>query len=180
MRKRIVFWVLVFLWMGVIFFYSHRPAEVSAQDSYEVGMMTGHIVVEDFEEWSFVDQLAFAMKVDHPIRKLAHFTEYLILAVLLCGAVYGGRTEESAGTVYGGKDEVSAGAVNGGKPRPWLRWLLPWLIATLYAVSDEVHQYFIPGRSCQVGDVMIDSAGACVGVLVVMGIVHLLGRKRAC
>ena len=73
--------------MFLIFFYSHRPAEVSAQDSYEVGMMTGHVVIEDFEEWSFVDQLAFAMKVDHPIRKLAHFTEYFILAVLLCGAV---------------------------------------------------------------------------------------------
>ncbi|MBR3599973.1 MAG: VanZ family protein, partial [Lachnospiraceae bacterium] len=70
--------------MGVIFFYSHRPGSESQQDSYEVGMMTGHVVVEDFEEWSFVDQLAFAMKVDHPIRKLAHFTEYLILAVLLC------------------------------------------------------------------------------------------------
>ena len=191
-KRNIMFIVFTILWMSIIFMFSHRPAEVSAQDSYEVGMMTGHVVVEDFEEWSFVDQLAFAMKVDHPIRKLAHFTEYLILAVLLCGAVYGGRaevsagavnggrSEESAGAVNGGGAEVSAGAINGGKPRAWLRWLLPWLIATLYAVSDEFHQYFIPGRSCQVGDVMIDSAGACVGVLVVMGIVHLLGRKRAC
>ncbi len=190
--KRIVLCILVMFWMILIFLLSHRPGPESQQDSYEVGIMTGHVVIEDFEEWSFVDQLAFAMKVDHPIRKLAHFTEYLILAVLLCGAVYGGRAEASAGTVYGGRAEASTGAVNGGgaeasagtvdggKPRTWLRWLLPWLIATLYAVSDEVHQYFIPGRSCQVGDVMIDSAGACVGVMVVMGIVHLLGRKRVC
>jgi len=37
-------------------------------------------------------------------------------------------------------------------------------ICVLYAVSDEVHQLFVPGRGRQVRDVLIDSAGAIVGI----------------
>jgi VanZ family protein len=41
-----------------------------------------------------------------------------------------------------------------------------WLIATLYAVSDEYHQTFVPGRSGLVSDVIIDSLGALAALLV--------------
>jgi VanZ family protein len=36
-----------------------------------------------------------------------------------------------------------------------------------YAVSDEVHQHFVPGRQAAVRDVLVDSAGVAVGVYVV-------------
>ena len=39
-------------------------------------------------------------------------------------------------------------------------------IAILYACSDEIHQMFVPGRSGEVRDVLIDTAGAAVGVVV--------------
>lgn len=155
--KRIVnliYIILALAWMFVIFTFSHRPGPDSQHDSYEVGMMTGRVVIEDFEEWSFVDQLAFAMKVDHPIRKLAHFTEYLILATLLVGAVDNRNRKRS------------------------LRLLIPWAVAAFYAVTDEVHQFFIPGRNCNVGDVLIDSAGAFVGVLISVLVVDAVGRRR--
>lgn len=38
-------------------------------------------------------------------------------------------------------------------------------IAMLYACTDELHQMFVPGRSGEVRDVLIDTAGAAVGVL---------------
>ena len=38
------------------------------------------------------------------------------------------------------------------------------LIAFLYACSDEVHQMFVPGRSCEVLDVFIDSIGSFIGI----------------
>ena len=41
---------------------------------------------------------------------------------------------------------------------------LSFLVCVLYAISDEVHQLFVPGRGAQVKDVFIDSAGAIVGV----------------
>ena len=152
--KTFIFTLLTIAWMLLIFSFSHRPGPDSQHDSYEVGMMTGRVVIEDFEEWSFVDQLAFAMKVDHPIRKLAHFTEYFILATLLVGAVDNRNRKRS------------------------LRLLIPWAVAAFYAVTDEVHQFFIPGRNCNVGDVLIDSAGAFVGVLISVLVVDAVGRRR--
>ena len=41
-------------------------------------------------------------------------------------------------------------------------------IASLYAITDEVHQRFVPGRSCQAADWAIDTAGAALGLLCEM------------
>lgn len=42
---------------------------------------------------------------------------------------------------------------------------LAWLLAVFYAVTDEFHQSFVPGRTAWVGDVVIDSVGALFGLL---------------
>ena len=68
----------------------------------------------------------------HLLRKAAHFTEYAILAGLW---VWNTGTDGRA-----------------------LRFA--WSAATLYAVSDELHQRFVPGRAGALGDVLIDSLGA--------------------
>lgn len=39
-------------------------------------------------------------------------------------------------------------------------YIVTWLFATLYAISDEWHQLYVPGRTASVRDVMIDSCGA--------------------
>ena len=51
----------------------------------------------------------------------------------------------------------------GGRTRPRAGWL-SWLIAVLYAATDELHQSFTPGRTPLVTDVIIDSFGAAFGV----------------
>ena len=38
----------------------------------------------------------------------------------------------------------------------------------LYAISDEYHQSFIPGRSAQWQDVLIDTTGVFVGVIIIL------------
>jgi VanZ family protein len=48
--------------------------------------------------------------------------------------------------------------------RPWA-WALA--LAVLYAVTDEIHQAFVPGRNASVLDVGIDAAGALVAVAIV-------------
>ncbi|HJA34824.1 MAG TPA: VanZ family protein [Candidatus Mediterraneibacter merdigallinarum] len=55
---------------------------------------------------------------------------------------------------------------------------LPWLTAALYAATDEVHQLFVPGRSGQISDVILDSAGALAGVLVLAAVRKLIKRKQ--
>ncbi len=72
------------------------------------------------------------------LKKGAHFTAYAILAWL-------------------------AYRVCEGRKRPFL---LAFFIAVLYAVSDEYHQTFVPGRNGNGWDVLIDSAGAFVGLII--------------
>ena len=134
----------------MIFCFSARNGEESTEDSYTVGMEFGRIVHPDFKNWSEEAQLAFAAKVDHPIRKLAHATEYAVFAMLLCGVWLDVRR----------KRKVSA--------------LFAWGTATVYAATDEFHQLFVPGRSGQVKDVLLDSCGAAVGVLILMLVAALI------
>lgn len=44
-------------------------------------------------------------------------------------------------------------------------WALAWILAVLYAATDEFHQLFVPGRGAWIVDVGIDGAGALLGLL---------------
>lgn len=46
------------------------------------------------------------------------------------------------------------------------RWWLAWMVAVLYAITDEFHQSFSPGRTPSLGDVAFDSIAAGLGVWV--------------
>jgi len=86
-------------------------------------------------------------------RKCAHLTEFSILALLLWQAIR--RTHST---------------VN----RQW-RWSqagLALAIVLLYAASDEIHQMFVPGRTGQISDVMVDTAGGAIG----LGLLWLAGK----
>ena len=144
--KKKIFLILAVIWMVVIFLFSARPGDDSSDDSRLAGHMIGQIFVPGFEEWSAEEQEAFAEKVDHPVRKTAHATEYAILGLLIAGAYIERGTSIRKGI------------------------LIPWGAATLYAATDEFHQLFVPGRSGQVSDVMLDSAGVLAGVLVLAAI----------
>ena len=41
------------------------------------------------------------------------------------------------------------------------------LILIIYAISDEVHQYFIPGRSCEIRDMLIDICGGLCALIII-------------
>jgi len=84
------------------------------------------------------------------IRKLAHFTEYAVLSALLWRALARGRA--------GWQASIAGQA---------------WLLAVLYAMSDEFHQSFVPGRVGTPVDVMIDAAGAAGG----LALLWLWGRR---
>ncbi len=142
--RRYVFLILMILWMVVIFLYSTKDAVESTEDSYAVGMAIGKAVVPHFEEASPAEQLAFVERVDHPVRKTAHVMEYTLLGFLTAGTFF-----EFLGTA-------------GTKAR----LVLSWFVATLYAATDEIHQLYVIGRSGQVLDVCLDSAGVLMGVAI--------------
>ena len=48
----------------------------------------------------------------------------------------------------------------------YLIFILAIFIAIVYGISDEFHQYFVPGRSSSVGDVFVDTAGIMMASLI--------------
>lgn len=146
--RRIVFTGLALLWMGLIFWFSAQPSEESANMSHRVGRMAGELFVPGFSHWPEQKQEDFAAAIDYPLRKCAHASEYAVLAVLLflMFASY--------------QPSVKRGLA------------LAFFTAAVYAASDEFHQLFVPGRSGQARDVIIDSIGALVGC----GVSFLIAR----
>ncbi len=153
-RRKKIFLVLLIACMVLIFVFSSRPGDESAEDSSWVSMLVGEVFVPGFDEWSQAEQEAFAARIDHPVRKTAHATEYAVLALLAAGAFIDRKTGIRAGIV------------------------VPCLIAAGYAATDEFHQLFVEGRSGQFSDVMIDTAGALVGLLA-LAAVRTVIRKRS-
>ena len=92
---------------------------------------------------------------NHMVRKYAHFFAYMILGILSVNALY----------------------LNGIKDRKAI--LYSFIISFLYAVSDEIHQIFVPGRAGQVMDVVIDSLGGIIGIAIYASVYSLtIGKRR--
>lgn len=136
-KKRLFPLVITILIMAFIFLQSALPADLSKEES--------NLIVQALIEFLHVDPkiLSFA------VRKCAHFTEYLLLGLSLFATVR------------------EYGPVRLERNEQWRRTaLLSWGIGALYALTDEVHQAFVPGRSCEIRDMLIDSCGVAAGVLI--------------
>ena len=46
--------------------------------------------------------------------------------------------------------------------------LFSFVLGVVYAFTDEVHQYFVPGRSCDFLDFLTDAAGISAGIALVV------------
>lgn len=119
-------------------------------------------IIEPLLHWLFPGMsLAHIQWVHLLVRKCAHLTEFGLLALLCWRAIRRPATHPS---------------------RQW-RWNEAGLalgLVFIYSASDELHQTFIPGRTGQVSDVVVDVAGGTIGLLLLWGF-HLmrarLGRK---
>lgn len=90
----------------------------------------------------------------HMVRKLAHFT----LFGMIGSAIVFALSFKLSGLIL---------------------FRSSFLYGTFLGALDEFHQMFVPGRGPQVKDVMLDSFGVFVGVLVIGTIITLIKRKKA-
>lgn len=96
-------------------------------------------------------------------HSVAHFGEYAILAALLCRALVRQCQPERA-TAKPGEDELESD-INW--PSECRLLGLSFGIALLFALLDEVHQEFVPGRDAELADVALDVAGMAAALTVI-------------
>lgn len=137
--KRFVLTILTISWMSLIFIFSNQKAVVSlnTSDSFidKTVVKIYRLFDGDVNKEKDIKEL-----FSRPVRKLAHFTVYFILGLLVL------YTLKS----YDVKDFV----------------LYTILICFLYAASDEVHQLFIVGRSGEALDICLDTLASTLSVLL--------------
>lgn len=148
LRQKIHFWFSVAI-MLVIFLHSAMPSDLSAQES---GVIVAFLMERMNTLFGGDRKL-----ITFIVRKSAHFLEYAVLGFSLC------LTADDFENIY--EERRSADAARSGEPA-LRRTIIPWLIGTAYAVTDEIHQMFVPGRSCELRDVAIDSCGLAAGILL--------------
>lgn len=141
---RILKTTFTLLLMIIIFYFSSQPATQSSELSggicYRLVSMADKICNFSLAE---EEKLSICEKIETPIRKLAHMTEYAILSI----------------SIY-----FTLDAWNVKKKR---LFLLAILCTCFYAMTDEFHQLFIVGRSGEIRDVIIDTCGGTIGILLI-------------
>ena len=127
--------------MALIFSLSSQNAAVSSGTSGNVIRLIVGIFYPGFDNLPAAEQTEIVASLQFLARKSAHFSIYMIFGVL------------SFLTFISYEKLLFA-----------LRLTLSGGICLLYAASDEIHQLFIPGRSGEVRDVIIDFSGAALGL----------------
>ena len=129
-------WLPAMAWMGFIFLMSAAPGDVSGEQS---GLLLRIVLAAYSALFGGAQMSPEILDLIHTlIRKAAHMSEYAVLALSF---LYALRKNEAK--------------------RPLVTALL---LSALYAATDEIHQAFVPDRGPSPIDVMIDTAGAAIGL----------------
>jgi len=147
-------WLASFGWMVLIFCFSAQTAEKSAASSSSVMSFLLRFLKAESTEVILSDTTMYSL-AEFLLRKSAHFFVFTVLGLLLCTTI----------CQYPNAIRLQKIA-------------LPLSLGILYACIDELHQYFVPGRACQIRDVCIDAVGVLCGVLLTLLAFRLLRRRK--
>lgn len=137
--------ILIIIWMIMIFIFSSQQGTESGDTSRKFTVA----IIRVLTGKSLALDDSFVEGIQLVIRKLAHFTVYAIGGVLIMNYAYE-------------KDKINKKQ----------KILYSVVFGAGYAVTDELHQFFVPGRSGNIFDVGIDTAGVITGVFI-----YLMLRK---
>ena len=150
---RTILVVLLFIMFGIIFNFSNQDGEKSGNLSREV---TENVTknINSIQKLEKSEKEKVLNRIEHYIRKLAHFSLYLVVGILTMSLMYTFDLKNIK------KILTSLG------------------IGMFYATSDEIHQVFIPERNASIFDVLIDSCRVLTGILIIFVIVKIFLRLK--
>lgn len=140
MLKKIIKLVLLIAWMAIIFNFSNDNGTESTKKSDLVITKIYQVITN--AEPSKKQLQNIIDKYVYPIRKLAHFTEYAVLGILLVNFINEFKI-------------LSIKVI-----------IISVILCMFYAISDEIHQLFSAGRSARILDVFIDTLGSSTGIII--------------
>ena len=149
--NRIVFGILIILNCALIFWFSNQIADNSSAQSSRIVDFISNILpaIRDMGEQ---DKTILKQEILTPIvRKMAHFSIYTMLGMFTMNYTNTYR-----------KDKLYPEAIKA------------LIFCICYSISDEIHQMFIPGRSGEIRDVLIDTSGALLGITFTIVIVKII------
>lgn len=146
MIKKIIKLLLIVFWMGVIFSFSNDTGKVSTQKSDGFIIRVVQTILN--KNLSSEEKEKWTSYFVKPVRKGAHLGVYSVLGILIINFV------------------LEYLAINSKSI------FISLFFSFLYACSDEIHQLLIPGRSGQISDVLLDTFGSLIGILLFLLIVR--------
>jgi len=141
--------ILIIIWMAVVFLFSNQGGTKSSGTSTRVTELIVDIVEKVNNKEYNLEEIH---RTEMVIRKLAHYTIYMVGGFLIMNYAY--STSQTR------KKQIC--------------WSL--FFGMFYAITDEIHQYFVPGRSARIFDVGIDTLGVITGVLIYMTLMKLINK----
>lgn len=138
---RVISIILTLVIMVLIFHLSSQNASSSSKMSGGLIEKTLSVIIPGFDEMDTENREMIISSLQFIVRKAAHAAIYFILG--LCNLM-------SVITYYNLKI--------------YNRIIISGVVGFVYAASDEIHQYFVPGRSCEFQDFLIDAVGCLFGI----------------
>lgn len=151
---RYLFIFLALCVMIFIFWHSSRDAIASTDQSDSFAKNLFSWLDSDFASMDENEQQSIIVKTQYLVRKSAHFCIYAALGFLVLGAV----------NTYTLTNPV--------------KLLVSFGLCVVYSISDEIHQIFVPGRAGRVSDVLIDTGGILLGIVVMAGFILLYTKVK--
>lgn len=159
MKYKYITWLPAVIIMLVIFSFSHKPANNSNESSLTIAGKALAIYEKIANTSIDTEKRPMLLeKINHIVRKGAHFSEYALLSFALAFHFF---------TCKWKKLRVLSFSIIG---------------SSLYAMTDEYHQTFIEGRSGQISDVLLDTSGALTGALfftLFISIINSFSQRKA-
>ena len=144
--------LLVFAVAAMIFYFSSQEGEASMKTSRGITFFLLRLFVPGYDGMAAQEKHALFQRFQYLVRKAAHFTEFAMLGASL---------------------RLLFHALLLKRPALWA-----WIVGTLYACTDEMHQLLTDARSARVQDVCIDSAGVLTAALFITLLLYARRKRK--
>ena len=145
---RILYAAASLLIMLAAFMFSAQSGDSSGETSMNI--------TENVSQHFFIDDIGRdALEIlEQIIRKLAHFIEFAALGFFVFAFMNTFEIKRKKAII------------------------ISLVFSSIYALSDEIHQYFVPERACRLTDVLLDSFGALCGIFLFIALFELIQKIK--